>query len=442
MKEAADEMKFHRFNEARTLNRLNDHTTGNIKILEELRDSLHSSIDEEIQVFKSKVKEDSETLTKSLQCLTLLKERAADIVEGNEELNAKMLDLLSNFNRNRAKLLGPTQEPSSDRDRDSFLRDKLQTVVFDKPQLIQTIKRAVEDFVSYNSENSQIETTRFGCPKIVHWFEWGKKKLNVYDIIANVTSTLELDIPFKIPSFSRSIIIPSGHIYLLGGEEPEYFPRKEVYMFDLNLGDRRLHQKASMLHKKFDFTLCYLQEHIYVICGKDSSSEVIDSCERYNVVDNTWSQIAPVKRKRYAASAVGTGNSRIFLFGGRTDVNNMMVNDIEEYSVATNTWEIITIKGLNVWEPVEVCACLQINEDQILIFGGSDARIKDSSATFVFDYKGYTFQRKGDLRKPQVFVTAPFLYGKYVFAIGNEYYMKHRNLHRYSILRDEWDIIF
>lgn len=60
-----------------------------------------------------------------------------------------------------------------------------------------------------------------------------------------------------------------------------------------------------MPHKKFDFTLCFLDNFIYVICGKDSSSDVVDTCERYNVIDNTWHNIASVKKKRYAASAVG-----------------------------------------------------------------------------------------------------------------------------------------
>jgi hypothetical protein len=110
----------------------------------------------------------------------------------------------------------------------------------------------------------------------------------VYDIVTNTTHTIELDINFKIPSFSRSIILPNSRIYLIGGEEPEYFSRREVYMYDPLLNDRKLHQKTSMPHKKFDFTLCHLNNNIYVICGKDSSSEVVDTCERYNVITNSW----------------------------------------------------------------------------------------------------------------------------------------------------------
>ena len=44
--------------------------------------------------------------------------------------------------------------------------------------------------------------------------------------------------------------------------------------------DNTLHQKASMLHKKFDFTLCYFNCCIYVLCGKNSSSDVVGTCDR------------------------------------------------------------------------------------------------------------------------------------------------------------------
>ena len=85
-----------------------------------------------------------------------------------------------------------------------------------------------------------LETTNPNYPKILHWFEWGKKKLNIYDIVENSTFVIDLDIQFKVPSFSRSIILPTVKIYLIGGEEPQYFSRKEVYMYDHMLRDAKL----------------------------------------------------------------------------------------------------------------------------------------------------------------------------------------------------------
>jgi hypothetical protein len=178
----------------------------------------------------------------------------------------------------------------------------------------------------------------------LHWFEWGKKRLNLYDIVAHTTTTVDLEISFKIPSFSRSILLPSGHIYLMGGEEPEYFSRKDVYMYSLLTNDKKLCQKANMPHKKFDFTICFMNGFIYSLCGKDGGSEVVNSCEKYNIALNQWQVISNTNKKRYAASAVGCTNGKVYLFGGRSDNNNVMVSEIEEYNEETNVWKIIAIR--------------------------------------------------------------------------------------------------
>lgn len=39
-------------------------------------------------------------------------------------------------------------------------------------------------------------------------------------------------------------MLPDGKIFLLGGEEPEYFSRREIHLFDPLLNDRKLLQKS------------------------------------------------------------------------------------------------------------------------------------------------------------------------------------------------------
>jgi len=51
-------------------------------------------------------------------------------------------------------------------------------------------------------------------------------------------------------------------------------------------------------------------------------------------------------------------NNKIYLFGGRSDYNNTMVNDIEEYCAVKNEWTTLAIRNINLWNPVEVCACI------------------------------------------------------------------------------------
>ena len=112
-----------------------------------------------------------------------------------------------------------------------------------------------------------------------------------------------------------------------------------------------------MPSKKIDFTLTFVDDFIYVICGKDSTNEIVNSCEAYNVVKNEWKIIASTHKKRYAATAVALHvMQKIYLFGGRGDHNNSMTKEIEEYSIFQNVWKIIKLKEPHEWVPVEVCS--------------------------------------------------------------------------------------
>jgi len=102
---------------------------------------------------------------------------------------------------------------------------------------------------------------------------------------------VDLDIKFQIPSFSRSITVPSSEIFLIGGEFPQYETRNEVFVYDPRTPDRKLTEKAHMPMKKFDFSLCYVRGHIYVMGGKIDPNTVVATCEKYNVRDNFWQSI-------------------------------------------------------------------------------------------------------------------------------------------------------
>jgi len=43
-------------------------------------------------------------------------------------------------------------------------------------------------------------------------------------------------------------MLPDGKIFLLGGEEPEYLNKKEIYLYNPLLNDKKLHQKSFYLY--------------------------------------------------------------------------------------------------------------------------------------------------------------------------------------------------
>lgn len=95
------------------------------------------------------------------------------------------------------------------------------------------IDRTFDETVQIIPHGTSVQSTMHNAPKVLHWFEWGKRKLFLYHIDKAKLEVIELVINFKIPSFSRSIITPKGKIFLMGGEEPELVPKQESYMFDL-----------------------------------------------------------------------------------------------------------------------------------------------------------------------------------------------------------------
>ena len=118
-----------------------------------------------------------------------------------------------------------------------------------------------------------------------------------------------------------------------------------------------------------------------------------------------------------------------------------MVSEIEEYSIKKDEWKIIRLTNPADWIPVEVCSSIQIKPDCLLIFGGSDLNIEDSKNSFIFTPSDLRIEKIDNLKKPQVFVNCPIFNGHYVYAPGNEYYVKSRNIHRFDVNALKWDIV-
>ncbi len=82
---------------------------------------------------------------------------------------------------------------------------------------------------------------------------------------------------------------------------------------------------------------------------------------------------------------------------------------------------------------MEVCQGIQINDSEVLIFGGCDIQNSDLKYSYILNVDTYKLRWSGDLAKPSVFVAQPFLYGNNVYALGNNYYVKNRSIHCYDI---------
>jgi hypothetical protein len=77
--------------------------------------------------------------------------------------------------------------------------------------------------------------------------------------------------------------------------------------------------------KKFDFTLVEMEGYIYILSGKNGTGEIANTCHRYNPTTSSYKAIANLNHPRYASSAAAI-YPNIYLFGGRGNLDNQMIN--------------------------------------------------------------------------------------------------------------------
>ena len=74
--------------------------------------------------------------------------------------------------------------------------------------------------------------------------------------------------------------------------------------------------------------------------GIDYKNEAMDSCEVYDVRENSWKNVAPMTQARAYHAAVEVKEGVLYVFAGGT-VKDQFVESIECYTKLANSWEVI-----------------------------------------------------------------------------------------------------
>lgn len=139
------------------------------------------------------------------------------------------------------------------------------------------------------------------------------------------------------------------------------------------MGKIQLDQKAPMSVRKIGHSLCYLDGFIYSIGGKTNDKVCTKLCERYDVANDSWSSIAQMAYGRSRAGVTTFVNSKgdksIYAFFG-SDSLQIVNNTIEQYVVKDNKWNHINIQFPFKRLETSGLGCVQINKEEVVIFGG------------------------------------------------------------------------
>jgi len=77
--------------------------------------------------------------------------------------------------------------------------------------------------------------------------------------------------------------------------------------------------------------------------GFEHGESALAGAEILNATSNTWVEVAPMKTGRFGHAVVAVGD-KIIAVGGDTKVPSNILNTMEEYDTATNSWNIIEQK--------------------------------------------------------------------------------------------------
>ena len=136
------------------------------------------------------------------------------------------------------------------------------------------------------------------------------------------------------------------------------------------------------------FAACYHEGRVWALGGINYSERIMSKCEMFDPRDNLWHQIAPMKRERKNAGAVGLNSDTIYVFGGS---NAQVLDSIEKYSISQDQWTELPIK---LPDPASFLSPFKVTNRHILIFGGqvkaktADKKTFKSDQVLIFDSLG------------------------------------------------------
>ena len=268
--------------------------------------------------------------------------------------------------------------------------------------------------------------------KTLHFFQRNKKILNILDLDALATSQ---ELSFKkfhlnneIPGFNKSISLPDGQIYLIGGQLTASSSSKCAEIYRFSERDVELQQVGTLEIPRSCHGLCAMNEYIYVIGGY-SKGGLCDQNERYNCLTKKSERLND-KTKFVQVAYPNICNFRyaIFKFGG-IGANNILSQTIEKFDCVSEEWETIMVKNSKRTQILMNSACTQINHSDILLLGGQDADERGSKQCLLFKYEknypetGYFVDLDSNFSLPS---NNGFVHNEGVWYDGQAYFVQNK----------------
>lgn len=251
------------------------------------------------------------------------------------------------------------------------------------------------------------------------------KTLVLYSLTHNKSTSISLRQENELPSSPSMIITPDSVIYVCGGVLRDGKLTDKTTKFHID--NDTLDEVDHMIVKKAGHSLCYINGGIiYSIGGRTNDGVRTKICEKYDIKTNKWHRIANLNSARSRAAVCPFNNTSIYAFYG-TGSDMLNVTSCEKYSVKSNSWTQIEVYNDFIGFEVSFAGAVQINNKQILVFGGFSENDRDTGSVnfskkmMTFNINNLTF-RTHEAQLPIDFSlslsSTPVIHNQEVYCLG------------------------
>lgn len=248
---------------------------------------------------------------------------------------------------------------------------------------------------------------------LLHFFQNDSKNLyilNLEDLTRdkiNKFKKVELDIDFNIPTFHKSIILPNGEIYLIGGSFENEDNNKSQNIFKYTPQTKKLEISGKLYYPRSSHALCFSHPFIYVVGGIGKDKNILEKCEKFHIETGEVEEICPLNYPVACTCICSFFQDYLFKFGGNcysSDGENILSQIIEKYDIIKDKWYVLNVSVVPIISEqynsfykndqltsktffglLSTAACCQINQSEILVMGGYFENNIGSNQTFSFN---------------------------------------------------------
>lgn len=283
------------------------------------------------------------------------------------QISSQMGDIvkLKNFLQNSVNIVPPTIGPY-----DQLKKLRISTTDFFLPEfgaLIPYIDDLTSQLHLYNLQKQSTECYNLNI-------------LSSYQDIHEIPSEHSILITPKLDVFISGGILKNGRLsntfFVCNGNGDLHEPMQSSKVPILGLPLQGL---KPMKEERAAHAMVYLKNWIYIIGGKtqgksDKGTRKTARCERYDIIGEKWEDIPSMKCARSRAGVTVFDDKFIYVFWGGEEGDGERGDEVcslvERFSIEGGRWEIVGIKNFGGVSPINFVSAVQINQNQILLFGG------------------------------------------------------------------------